>query len=43
MDLIYTSVFDNKDAVYLTPSYRFIYSNGTKKIYDATSGAKRFS
>lgn len=43
MDLIYTSVFDDKDAVYLTPSYRFIYSNGMRKIYDATSGAKRFS
>ena len=43
MDLIYTSVFDDKDAVYLTPSYRFIYSNGTRKIYDSTSGAKRFS
>ena len=43
MDLIYASVFDDNDAVYLTPSYRFIYSDGTKKIYDATSGAKRFS
>ena len=42
MDLIYASVFDD-NAVYLTPSYRFIYSGGEKKIYDATSGAKRFS
>lgn len=43
MDLTYSFVFDDKSAVYLTPSYRFIYSNGEKKIYDATSGAKRYS
>ena len=43
MDIIYAPVFDDKNAVYLTPSYRFVYSNGIKKIYDATSGAKRFS
>ncbi len=43
MSIIYASVFDDKNSVYLTPSYRFIYSNGTKKIYDATSGAKRLS
>lgn len=41
MELIYSSVFDGKKSVYLTPSYKFVYSDGNVKIYDATSASKR--
>ncbi len=43
MELIYAVVFDKKSSVYLTPSYRLSYSDGSVKIYDATSAAKRSS
>ncbi len=41
MELVYIPVFDEKLSVYLTPSYSFVYSDGVKKIYDATSASKR--
>lgn len=41
MELVYIPVFDEKVSVYLTPSYSFVYSDGVKKIYDATSASKR--
>lgn len=41
MALIFTSVFDENNSVYLTPSYRFTYSDNSVKIYDATSASRR--
>ncbi|MBQ7897374.1 MAG: hypothetical protein IJ323_03010 [Clostridia bacterium] len=43
MELIYAVVFDKKSSVYLTPSYRFSYSDEGVQIYDATSASKRSS
>ena len=43
MEIIYSFVFDEKDSVYLAPSYAFTYSDNTREIYDATSALKRSS
>lgn len=41
MELIYFPVSDDHSAFYLTPSYRFTYSDSETELYDATSGVKR--
>ena len=41
MQLVYIPVYESTSSFYLTPSYRFEYSDGSVEIYDATSGEKR--
>lgn len=41
MQLVYLPVYESTSSFYLTPSYRFEYSDGSVEVYDATSGVKR--